>query len=65
MKQRDLNRAVAQATGEAVDMIARWGFSLLDPEIPDQDDPLPLDWDELQQQRVALFPDRQCAPASP
>ena len=65
MKQRDLNRAVAEVTGEAVDTIARRGFSLLDPEVHERDDPAPLDWDELQQQRVALFPDRQCAPAHP
>jgi len=65
MRQRDLNRAVAHATGEAIDTIAQWGFSLLDPEVPERDDPLPLDWDDLQHQRVALFPDRQGAPVSP
>jgi len=64
MNQRDLNRAVAHATGEAVDTIAQWGFSLLDPEVPERDDPLPLDWDELQRQHVVLFPDRQRASAS-
>ncbi len=29
MNQRDLNRAVARATGETVDRIARLGFSLV------------------------------------
>jgi hypothetical protein len=29
MKQADLNRAVARATGETVDCIARMGFSLI------------------------------------
>jgi hypothetical protein len=59
MNQRDLNQAVANATGEAVDTIAGWGFSLLDPEIPDLGDELPLDWDDLAPHGVGLFPDRQ------
>ena len=31
MKDRDLNRAVAKATGESVRTIQRMGFSLIEP----------------------------------
>jgi len=60
MNQRDLNLAVANATGEAVDTIAGWGFSLLDPQIPELgDEPLALDWDEVEPRGIGLSPDRQ------
>ena len=60
MNQRDLNRAVANATGEAVDTIANWGFSLLDPEIPEIGDEFrSLDWDEIEPHGIGFFPDRQ------
>jgi hypothetical protein len=54
MNQRDLNRVVAQATGETVTTISRMGFV---PLIPGQIDREPqfLDWDRLDEQRnVAL-----------
>ena len=64
MNQRDLNQAVANATGEAVDTIAGWGFSLVDSEIPDLgDDLLSLDWDDIEPRGIGLFPDRQSASA--
>jgi len=56
MKQADLNRAVAQATGETVSTIKRLGFLLaepgdtLDPE-SDEHGPYVIDWDELEAQR--------------
>lgn len=64
MNQRDLNLAVANATGEAVDTIAGWGFSLLEAEIAEPgDDPRMLDWDDLEPSGVGLFPDRCPFPA--
>ena len=56
MKQADLDRAVARATGETVATIKRLGFLLaepaesLDPD-SDQRDPQFIDWDELEAQR--------------
>lgn len=45
MKQADLNRAVAAATGETVEMIARQGFGYV--EVPALErDPLVFDWDD-------------------
>jgi len=56
MKQAELDRAVARATGETVTTIKRLGFLLagpadsLDPDA-DDDDPYVIDWDELEAQR--------------
>jgi hypothetical protein len=45
MTQADVNRAVAAATGETVEMIARQGFGFV--EMPEMDrDPLVYDWDD-------------------
>ena len=45
MTQADVNRAVAAATGETVEMIARQGFGFV--EVPPVDrDPLVFDWDD-------------------
>ena len=64
MNQRELNRAVARATGEDLAEISRRGFSIADPAVIGFD-PEPcefaetIDWDELGNERgVALFP--QC-----
>ncbi len=46
MTQRDLNRAVAQATGETVSMIASMGFVPL-THGPVEQEPLVVDWDKL------------------
>ena len=56
MKQADLNRAVARATGETVSTIKRLGFLLAEPADsldPDSDDdgPYVIDWDESEAQR--------------
>ena len=50
MTQTQLNRAVSAATGEDRDVIARRGFSLLDEELPEEDDDLRqfIDWDQLE-----------------
>lgn len=56
MKQADLDRAVARATGETVSTIRRLGFLLAEPADrldPDSDEhgPNVIDWDELLAQR--------------
>ena len=60
MTQKDLNLAVANATGECVNTIADMGFSFADPVVVDYD-PEPcdiedrfLDWDELDSQLPVL-----------
>jgi hypothetical protein len=64
MTQRELNRAVARATGDSVREIRRRGFSManpaevnFDPE-PDLLPPLAVNWDRLDSQRMGLFPAR-------
>ena len=56
MKQADLNRAVARATGETVSTIKRLGFLLDDPQAgldPDAEEhgPHVIDWDALEARR--------------
>ena len=57
MRQADLNRSVAQATGESVSTIARLGFIIADPTAPIDDPhseelgPLVIDWDSMHGQR--------------
>jgi hypothetical protein len=57
MTQAQLNRAVAQATGESVETIRRYGFSIVQPlQVfdPDHDEPaLPqlADWDQIELDR--------------
>lgn len=53
MTQRDLNRAVARATGETVETIERIGFGPLDESIGDQE-PSTIDWDVSDDNRLAL-----------
>ena len=65
MTQTELNRRVAQATGEDLRTIARHGFSVADPATasydpePSRKRPCVVDWDRLQAQRTALFARRQ------
>ena len=53
MTQRDLDRAVANATSESVTTISRLGFSIADPDEVDFDPepndlpPQTVDWDAL------------------
>ena len=56
MRQNDLNRAVADVTGETVATVKRLGFILADFDVSnDPDDetagPFVIDWDELDDQR--------------
>ncbi len=58
MTQRDLNRAVAQSTGETVSEISRRGFVPVE-ELDRECEP-PIDWDELEARRhVNIFPQRK------
>jgi hypothetical protein len=63
MTRSRLERAVARATGESLSTIKRLGFSVVEPQPDDFDDqpavPSVVDWDDLQQRRVGLFPCRQ------
>ncbi len=65
MAQRDLNRAVARATGESVDMIERMGFGPMEdsPEDSSEDNsgddsgdcgPSMIDWDADDDARLAV-----------
>ena len=54
MTQRELNREVAQATGESVATIDQLGFVPL-THAPVEREPLTVDWDEVDEQRVAMF----------
>lgn len=57
MNQADLNRAVAQVTGESISTIKRLGFLLAEPSDcldreADEQSPHVIDWDELEAQRA-------------
>lgn len=53
MTQRDLNRAVARATGESVDTIEQMGFGPLD-EVAGDLGPNTIDWDADDDARMAM-----------
>ncbi len=77
MRQADLDRAVARATGETIATIKRLGFLLDDPVAetnePDAEaydaeacDAMVIDWDALQAQRYVGNNGRsRCEPAMP
>jgi hypothetical protein len=54
MTQSELNREIALATGESVATIDQLGFVPL-THSPVEYEPLTVDWDELDEERVALF----------
>lgn len=54
MTQAELNRDIAEATGESVATIDRLGFVPL-THGPVEHEPLTVDWEELDEDRVALF----------
>ena len=54
MTQAELNREVAEATGESVSTINRLGFVPLTCG-PIEREPLTVDWDELDEERVTMF----------
>ena len=61
MKQTELNRAVARATGESIATIKRLGFLIDDPNAGSDHFDLPdlgsavVDWDEVQARRLEPF----------
>ena len=55
MTRKELDRQVAQTTGESVATIRQLGFVEL-THGPVEREPLTVDWDKLDEQRVALFP---------
>lgn len=62
MTPRQLERAVARATGEPATVIRRRGFSLVESFNSDFDfttdecRPQVVDWDELAESRMSLYP---------
>ena len=62
MRQAEINRAVAQATGESVRTVSELGFSLADPCCVAHDpepchvEDLIVDWDQLELQRSFASP---------
>ena len=53
MTQHDLERELARKTGESLSTIRHRGFSLI--EAP-QAEPLIVDWDQLDAERVGVLP---------
>lgn len=71
MKQSELNRAVAKATGENLRIISRLGFSLADPLLVEYDpepcdvEDMIVDWDRLDLERnVPVTADHLRKPAA-
>ena len=57
MTQQELDRAVAEATGESVATVAKMGFvPLTSRPIERERQPLMVDWDQADAQRPVLFP---------
>ena len=68
MKQADLNRAVALATGESMSTVKRLGFLLAEPKevidpAAEESGPYIIDWDELE--NIRLNSERQGARHEP
>ena len=53
MTQHQLDRAVARHTGESLSTIRSRGFSIVEPP---ELEPLVVDWDEVQAERIGLLP---------
>ena len=62
MTQSQLDRAVAQVTGDSLSTIRRMGFSISEPLVQDDFDALPqpqtVNWDRLESQRPGYLPQR-------
>ncbi|REK24082.1 MAG: hypothetical protein DWQ42_13560 [Planctomycetota bacterium] len=68
MRQADLNRAVARATGETVSTIQRLGFMLAEPDEhidteAEMHGPYMIDWDALAAERDYLITSSRRKPA--
>ena len=65
MTQADLDRQIARRTGEKLSTIRGMGFvPLTAVPIECESQPSIVDWDELDSQRVGLFPGRRYQLAS-
>jgi len=53
MTQAELDREISRSTGESIGTIRNLGFSLVEPP---ELEPLTVDWDELEADRVGIFP---------
>ena len=56
MTHAQMERELARATGESVSTLRSLGFQPV--ETPDPE-PLTVDWEAIDQERLAIFPDRQ------
>jgi hypothetical protein len=57
MTQAELNREIAEATGESVNTIGHMGFiPLTRGPVEVEREPLIIDWDEMPDRRYALLP---------
>ena len=54
MKQSEIDREVAQVTGESRKTISQRGFSLVPSS--QQQEPQVIDWDKVESEREILFP---------
>ena len=57
MTQTEMERELAEVTGESLGTIRRRGFQLVEPPVS-VSDPQFVDWDTLHQDRVAVLPQR-------
>ena len=55
MTQAEMERELAEVTGESLGTIRRHGFQLVEPPVVY---PRIVDWDELHEDRVAVLPQR-------
>jgi hypothetical protein len=53
MTQHELERELARHTGDSLSTIRRHGFSLVEPP---ELEPLAVDWDQLDTERVRILP---------
>ena len=56
MTQSQFERELSRATGESISTIRSRGFSLVEPP---ELEPLVVNWDEVQAERMGLFPTRE------
>lgn len=58
MTRSELHRAVARATGESLLTVTRMGFGPLRTSVEERE-PLLVDWDRVDAERLRVFPLRQ------
>ena len=55
MTHAEMERDLAQATGESIATIRHRGFQLIEPPVLS---PLTVDWDEIDSRRFSMLPQR-------